>query len=60
MCCEVCLKKATHVCSGLDVPALAFCAECAQAHAEDCVDVAAGRSWISVMKEEHVPEEATA
>ncbi len=47
--CEVCLKPATHVCSGLDVPALAFCEECVVEHEHDCGDIKEGRSWISKM-----------
>ena len=45
--CEVCngrLGPVTHRCSGLDVPALAFCAADARHHALTCPDIRDGRS----------------
>lgn len=34
--CEVCGIPATHVCSGLDVPAVFFCREHGENHKRDC------------------------
>ena len=44
--CEVCEEDSTHVCSGLDVPALYFCEPHALGHEQTCPDVKAGRSWV--------------
>jgi len=44
--CEVCLAQATHVCSGLDVPALNFCAIHAAEHKKSCPDVLRGAAEV--------------
>ena len=47
--CEICEKRATHVCSGLDIPALYFCAKCVHKHAEICAHVKREESTIVEM-----------
>lgn len=37
--CEVCRAPVTHVCGGLDVPMLGFCAEHAEDHRRVCVEL---------------------
>ena len=44
--CEGCGVNATHWCSGLDVPALAFCVDCALFHERTCHDVKSGASTV--------------
>lgn len=45
--CEVCEGPATMVCSGLDVPELAFCEEHGREHEAECPDIARGAAWMS-------------
>jgi len=66
--CEICEAPATHVCSGLDVPGLHFCATHAPEHARECPSVAkeqarveekerrAGDSRIAVQRGERLDE----
>lgn len=42
--CEYCGQRATHTCSGLDIPAVDFCAECAPKHAATCEHITRGES----------------
>ncbi len=52
--CEACGKPATHVCSGLDVPELAYCAAHAEVHGDLCEDVRDGRA--SIVKQGATPD----
>ncbi len=47
--CEGCGYPATHVCSGLDVPALYFCDHCRRIHETECPDVHEARAIVTRM-----------
>jgi len=50
--CEVCQRPATACCSGLDVPALYFCAVHAEDHKRICSDVRDGGARIVMIVKE--------
>lgn len=51
--CEICGEPATHCCSGLDVPAVCFCAGCARIHESECLDVRAGDAIVVRMGDDN-------
>lgn len=44
--CEMCGKSAEYCCSGLDVPALNFCRDCARIHKRECPEVHASAAVV--------------
>lgn len=58
--CEICGRRATHCCSGLDVPMVYFCQGCAAIHELECPEVQAGEAIVVRMESKPVAASSSA